>query len=1018
MNEPATRRPYFSVQRILTRISASILVAFLIAVVASSTTFADDTYLTWQRLFNNPDPIPPTVYISNNSSTFTKNGWFLDTTNKTIIGPRFIFDFTFPSGNTGTNTQYTWGHIPAPDGNYPVFILRSCDVGTGTGGIDEASCIYSEINYKENAAAINGGTFWSNYWVQLAQSLNSPSGALAAQVTNALNAIGDATNALVILRKNSNGNYVSHATQDILGTKWFKMTAPGTAIKVDWLQRPDQKVSLWYRGDKLSGGGGQSNTVDPDEALDDGTDTIKNWYTAGSVKNSFFKIGEVPLTKPASYESAAAESNTDSINANRDVEQSTLPECSFLVGGGSFMGCIARLIYYVIYWPIAWFAGLMGNLFDFFLGYSLQDASYRANFAVQGWKIVRDISNIFFIIILVWTGLSTVFGFAKMSMKQVVPNLILNALLINFSLFATRVIIDISNVVARVFYHSVEVCDGKCSKNADGSIANPKQGIAGFKPLSEKIVSAFNPQKIFSAQILSQSKSLPTPTNAAASAKENPNDKSSSAYAGYFIVVSLIAALILFTIAMMFWKTAFFFLGRVIGLYVAMIFAPFAFLSRKMPLIGDFKQISWENWFADLTKYAMLAPIFVFFLYIIYALLESDFMSTFSTKSTGVSFFETVIYIAIPMLIVYFMIKKGVDIAEKYAGDIGKQVQGIATGVVGATALGVASGGLASVARGTLGRASSMLANSNTMRKWSGSNNWLARQVGNTGVKIGESGSKATYDIRGTGLLKQAGIDSGKESKFISKLTRTSTDNTKGGVVGSIDRKEKRRYERMKTFQLSGDMAAAQDAKAKAWEQTHIDPALTNWKNNNPNLANDSFSVEQEKQRLMQVQAQQGNVAPKSSKEINLQRNKDYADRVKKDSLVSKAASNIFGIQGGVAGTAGAIGASAGAGILGGALSAVSGEMATSSVADTRVSGNIGRLNAHDAAIANLTALIAPLQVRLLTGVPAGAGVTPTSTPPLELSKAEAEQLKNLKAKLKDEQTKRDALNERLTKKD
>ena len=510
--------------------------------------------------------------------------------------------------------------------------------------------------------------------------------------------------------------------------------------------------------------------------------------------------------------------------------QSNVPSCGFI--DGSILGCIAQVAYYLIYRPIAWFAGLMGNLFDFFLGYSLSDASYRAEFAVRGWQIVRDICNIFFVIILVWVGLMTVFKTSSYNPKKVLATLVINALLINFSLFVTRVVIDVSNITARVFYHSVEVCDGPCQKDAQGVIQNTKPGIGGYTPLSEKIVSAFNPQKIFSMNVLSASSMLPdNGTTAQGGAKTL--SVGDSEYAGYYLVVSLIAALILFAIAMMFWKTAFFFLGRVIGLYMAMIFSPFAFLARDgVPIVGNIKKLSWNTWLGDLIKYATLAPIFVFFLYVIYSFLETDFLKVYQEK-IGTNFFETVVYIAIPMLIVYFMINQGVKIAEEYAGDFGKQVQGFAqkaTGIVAGGALGVATGGAAFLGRNAVGRGLRLIGNSGkkagldgkiTTRaeRWAANanNSWFARQGNNLYAKT-QTGS---WDARNTklgGLTQKAGGLLGGQMgvKFSDNVSGSiyglGKDSGKGGVIEVNKKLAKKKQE---LFEKKIDMSHLSDDEAK-----------------------------------------------------------------------------------------------------------------------------------------------------------------------------------------------------------
>ncbi len=605
-------------------------------------------------------------------------------------------------------------------------------------------------------------------------------------------------------------------------------------------------ADLWYCGGRGAGVGngdfsrgddeitGWENNVeffDGDPELCDGT--------------AYWKIGpSITFTLPASAQAAIQENeaqaaaqaqqiaNVGSARSGQEGAGDVLPQCSMsngTFGSGSFVGCIAYLVYYLVYWPVAWFAGILGKLFDFFLGYSLSDASYRAQFAVRGWQIVRDLSNIFFIIILVYTGLMAVFGGGP-NMKKVVPQLILNALLINFSLFGTRVIIDISNVVARVFYKSVEVCDGKC--NSD--MSNKKEGIAGYTPLSEKIVSAFNPQKIFSTDTLSAASALPdNGTSQQGSVNARVADRSTSEYAGYFIVVSLIAAFILFAIAMMFWKTAFFFVGRVIGLYLCMIFAPFAVLTKGgMPLVSSIGELSWKKWSEDLVNYATLAPIFVFFLYVIYSFLETDFIKVYADK-VGNSFFETVVYIAIPMIIVWYMIRQGVKIAEKYAGDAGKLVSGYinkATGFVGGAALGVATGGAAFLGRNAVGRGLRLLGNSgkrtdaagNTTtraERWAANSNnsWLSRQWNNTYSKT-QTGS---WDARNTklgGLVSSAGGSLGGQMgvKFSDKLSGSiyglGKDSGKGGVVEVNKKLAKRKQE---ILEKKVDMSHLSDDEAK-----------------------------------------------------------------------------------------------------------------------------------------------------------------------------------------------------------
>ncbi|GAH84046.1 unnamed protein product, partial [marine sediment metagenome] len=72
-----------------------------------------------------------------------------------------------------------------------------------------------------------------------------------------------------------------------------------------------------------------------------------------------------------------------------------------------------------------------------------------------GWEVTRDFSNMFFILFLVIIAFATILRFEKYGIKQLLPKIILIALLINFSLVICSVIIDFSNVAANFFIKDI-----------------------------------------------------------------------------------------------------------------------------------------------------------------------------------------------------------------------------------------------------------------------------------------------------------------------------------------------------------------------------------------------------------------------------------------------------------------------------------------------------------------------------------------------------------------------------------
>jgi hypothetical protein len=71
---------------------------------------------------------------------------------------------------------------------------------------------------------------------------------------------------------------------------------------------------------------------------------------------------------------------------------------------------------------------------------------------------LRDLANISFIFILLYTAIQTILGQATGKMKSAILGIVVAAVLINFSLFFTRVAIDTSNILAITFYTPIENC--------------------------------------------------------------------------------------------------------------------------------------------------------------------------------------------------------------------------------------------------------------------------------------------------------------------------------------------------------------------------------------------------------------------------------------------------------------------------------------------------------------------------------------------------------------------------------
>ncbi len=600
---------------------------------------------------------------------------------------------------------------------------------------------------------------------------------------------------------------------------------------------------------------------------------------------------------------------------------SNLPICGIgiLWSSGTINGCAARIAY-GIYYLTELVAALFGKLFDFFIGYSVSDTSYRYGFAVTGWRLVRDISNIFFIIIMVWTGFSAVFDTNNTSMKKVVPALIVNALLINFSLFATRVVIDISNITARMFYSQMLVCE-EVNKDSSGHCipGKTKIGTGGYWPLSEAIVGAFNPQKIFQASILQQSTVVSGDTATdfnAKNATQNKTSFSATDSANYFAAICLIGAFIMIVVAIMFFKVAFLFVGRVVGLYICMIFSPFAFLSRDIPMLGGIERLRWGDWVKELTNYALLAPIFIFFLYIIYILLSSNFAqeigkTILSPGPTNV--FELIISTAVPMAIIYFLLQAAQKTAEKYAGEIGKSIQGFGAQATG-LALGAATGGAALMGGRVIGGLAKKADESSI---GVGIRNLASKKglAGWTGKKLQQSINttrSSSFDLRqtstGKAFFNKLGINT--DQKALNVLAGVGlglgVDQRKGGLEADIKRRQEDREKEDKLLEekmTDDQIKAYNETKVKKREKEVTTIAnkelatrhnltakqVRDWEKNNKTAYDAERVIILNDPRIKQlVDAVPPTTEIKSASELTNARRKEFTENLKKEGITTK----------------------------------------------------------------------------------------------------------------------------------
>ena len=135
----------------------------------------------------------------------------------------------------------------------------------------------------------------------------------------------------------------------------------------------------------------------------------------------------------------------------------------------------------VLFGWMVWFGGTLLDytINNFVIGFgSMYATSGLGNTIDRLWVVVRDIFNLTFIFGLVLIGLRMIFDSSNSSTRKTLVYLIIAALLVNFSLFITKFIIDFSNIAAAQLATAFQV-GGTGAANVSGRFMH-LMGLTGL----------------------------------------------------------------------------------------------------------------------------------------------------------------------------------------------------------------------------------------------------------------------------------------------------------------------------------------------------------------------------------------------------------------------------------------------------------------------------------------------------------------------------------------------------------
>ncbi|MDQ5912531.1 MAG: hypothetical protein QG568_746 [Patescibacteria group bacterium] len=278
----------------------------------------------------------------------------------------------------------------------------------------------------------------------------------------------------------------------------------------------------------------------------------------------------------------------------------------------SMAGCAAKVAFLLLQLA-AWVLWLSAIIFNESLKYSLNMAEFIKDIPIValGWTTLRDVMNLMFVFIILYIGISTIIGNDGYGYKKLLGKVILGAMFINFSLFFTQAMIDVSNIFALQFYNKITQ-ETKAQNSKSGAEANNYDKDSG---ISAAFVNAMGLQNIWSLGSKTQSSGANETVDI-----NNISESKLGLNANNLIVVGLGGTVLILVTAFVFFAATIMFLVRTVVLIFLMILSPVAFMGSILPALSSVS----SDWWKRLMNNLIFAPAYMMLLYIVVSMITSN----------------------------------------------------------------------------------------------------------------------------------------------------------------------------------------------------------------------------------------------------------------------------------------------------------------------------------------------------------------------------------------------------------
>ncbi len=506
----------------------------------------------------------------------------------------------------------------------------------------------------------------------------------------------------------------------------------------------------------------------------------------------------------------------------------------------------------------AFFAWVTGNVLDKSLDslvFGMGDLINKGGVGLaidSAWKIIRDLCNLAFIFGFIYLGIRTIIDFDNSSVKKTLSQIIIGALLINFSLYIVKFIIDFSNFTAYSIYNAMVSGNGSISQ-----LMFDQLGVDTFYSTNQLNAASFQ---------------LVTGTG--------------------MLAFYLMGMLLLLIAAFVFLAAAILLITRFVALVFLMIASPVLFAATVFPQTEGTAKKLWR-W---LFSYAFFAPLYLLLTLISMLIMKSfvaviagnqQLSSTFSGSATGMDAFGVVVsfIVMIFFLINSLLIARSLGIA---GGDTaiswGEGLRRRGQVMIGNSTAGLAAAGM----RASVGQMAHSDANNSRLRDQAslrGFKGWSARQE----LKLANKLADSSFDVRNVkGTGKAMGIGEGRKGGYTTVKKEVEEKHAKFakdklGEVGEDDHSVALRKKEADTAQQQLDLKKNSGASREVISAAEKELAEAKYNldvEKNRRILGSSFNADAEKARKQ---------LDKINEEIQ-KGHREYTDSVKQNASATELA--------------------------------------------------------------------------------------------------------------------------------